>query len=80
MSPILEACIDGKLLWLMVEDSDEFNTVVTNPVERLHLKQFVKTYNNSATHSERALFVSKKDGEDDVVSYTCTRLLKVKLC
>ena len=38
-----EAGIDGELLWLMVEDFNEFSAVVTNPVERLHLKQFVKT-------------------------------------
>ena len=60
----------------MVEDSDEFNAIVTNPVERLHLKQFVKKY-NSATHdhSETAPFVSKKDSEDDIVSYACMILL-----
>ena len=39
-----EAGIDGKLLWLMVEDFNEFSAIVTNPVERLHLRQFVKTY------------------------------------
>lgn len=44
----LEAKIDGKLLWLMVEDFNEFSIIVTNPVERLHLKQFVKV--NSITN------------------------------
>lgn len=43
----LEAGIGGKLLWLMVEDFNEFSAIVTNPVERLHLKQFVKTHGTS---------------------------------
>ena len=64
-----EAGIDGELLWLMVEDFNEFSAIVTNPVERLHLKQFVKTYSNCATHSEQAPSVSNKDIIDNVVSY-----------
>ena len=43
-----EAGIDGQLLWLMVEDFNEFSAIVTNPVEKLHLRQFVKTY---STHT-----------------------------
>ena len=31
----------------MVGDFNEFCTVVPNPVERLHLKQFIKTYSTS---------------------------------
>ena len=30
----------------MVQDFNEFSAIVHNPVERLHLKQFVKTHDN----------------------------------
>ena len=40
----LEADLDGELLYLMVDDFNEFSAIVTNPVDGLHLKKFVKTY------------------------------------
>ena len=49
----------------MVEDFNEFSAIVTNPVERLHLRQFVRTY---STHTDQTPSVSKKDIQDEVVS------------
>lgn len=63
---LLEAGIDGKLLWLMVQDFNEFSAIVTNPVERLHLKQFVVTYKNSDNCFKQA--TSASNGE--VVNYS----------
>ena len=40
----LEADLDGELLYLMVDDFNDFSAIVTNPVDRRHLKKFVKTY------------------------------------
>lgn len=54
----LEAGIDGELLWLMVEDFNEFSAIVTNPVERLCLKKFVKMYTKSVTCFEQLPSVS----------------------
>jgi 4-hydroxy-L-threonine phosphate dehydrogenase PdxA len=58
----LEAGIDGELRWLMVEDFNEFSAIVTNPIERLHLRQFVRTY---STHTDQ--IPSMKGIEDEVV-------------
>lgn len=56
---ILEAGIDGELLWLMVEDFNEFSVIVTNPLERLSLKRFVKkAHSSSALYSEQTSSVS----------------------
>ena len=54
----------------MVEDFNEFSAVVPNPVERLHLKQFVKSYSTSAVlpgHASAAC-TKDKDTEDDLVN------------
>lgn len=48
----------------MVEDFNEFSAIVTNPVERLCLKHFVKTH-NSATQFESTPSVSYKDSQDN---------------
>ena len=61
----LDAGIDGKLLWLMVEDFNEFSAIVTNPVERLYLKQFVMTHNN---WSKQATSVSCGDAIEVVTT------------
>ena len=47
----------------MVDDFNEFSAIVTNPVERLHLKQFVKTYSSSIDPPSAA---SIKDIQDDL--------------
>ena len=48
----------------MVEDFNEFSAIVTNPVERLHLRQFVKTY---STHTGQMQMPSMKGIQDEVV-------------
>ena len=56
----------GILLWLMVGDFNVFCAVVPNPVERLHLKQFVKTYSTSIESTITSAMCTKdKDTEDD---------------
>ena len=53
----LESDLDGELLWLMVDDFNEFSAMVTNPVDRLHLKKFVKTHSATqaiASHATRS--------------------------
>lgn len=54
----------------MVEDFNEFSAVVPNPVERLHLKQFVKNYNTSAVLPGHTSVVrtNNTDTEDDLVN------------
>ena len=47
----------------MVDDFNEFSAIVTNPGERLHLKQFVKTYSGSIDPPAAA---SIKDIQDDL--------------
>ena len=49
----LDAGIDGGLLWLMVDDFNEFSVIVTNPVERLHLKRYVKNYVDHQVSSDQ---------------------------
>ena len=52
----------------MVGDFNEFCAVVPNPVERLHLKQFVKTYSTSIESTITSAMCTKdKDTEDDLV-------------
>ena len=46
----------------MVEDFNEFSAIVTNPVERLYLRQFVKTY---STHTGQMPLM--KGIQDEVV-------------
>ena len=50
----------------MVEDFNEFSAVVKNPVERLSLKQFVRTCSTS-NHAEKSPLVSNENTEDKVV-------------
>ena len=64
----LENDLDGELLWLMVDDFNEFSVVVTNPVERLHIKKFVKTYNSSQATG------SSETRSDDVVEASLNQL------
>ena len=53
----------------MVEDFNEFCAVVPNLVERLHLKQFVKTYSTSTGSIITSDVCTKdKDTEDDLVN------------
>lgn len=55
----------------MVEEFNEFSAIVTNPVERLSIKQFVKTHSSSTIHSNSELIPSVshmyKDIPDDMV-------------
>ena len=59
----LDAGIDGGLLWLMVDDFNEFSAVVSNPVERLHLKRYVKNY----VEQQEALESDQSQVPDDMV-------------
>lgn len=61
----LDAGIDGGLLWLMVDDFNEFSAVVSNPVERLHLKRYVKNY---AEKQESAVSDQNQVQDDMVIS------------
>ena len=56
----------------MVEDFNEFSAIVTNPVERLHLKQFVKTCSTSVNPSEHTAAASTKNIQDDFGKKTCS--------
>ena len=46
-----------------MEDFNEFVTVVPNPVERLHLKHFVKTYSISTMLPGPTVCTKDKDTE-----------------
>ena len=59
----LDAGVDGGLLWLMVDDFNEFSAVVSNPVERLHLKRYVKNY----VEQQEALESDQNQVPDDMV-------------
>ena len=59
---ILEAGIDGGLLWMMVDNFNEFSAIVTILVERLHLKQYFKNYVEQQVSS-----VSDQSIQDDMV-------------
>lgn len=61
----LDAGIDGGILWLMVDDFNEFSAVVSNPVERLHLKRYVKNY---AEKQESAVSDQNQVQDDMVIS------------
>ena len=66
MEPIIktvDAGIDGGLLWLMVDDFNEFSAVVSNPVERLHLKRYVKNY----IEQQEALVPDRSQVQDDIL-------------
>jgi hypothetical protein len=58
----------------MVEDFDELSAVVTNPVERLSLKHFVRTYSSVA---ELPPSVSHESIEDKVVIHLTMLLSNV---
>ena len=47
----------------MVDDFNEFSAVVCNPVERLHLKRYVKNY----VEQQEALVSDRSQVQDDMV-------------
>ena len=57
---ILDAGIDGGLLWLMVDDFNEFSAVV----ERLHLKRYVKNY----VEQQEVLVSDRSQVQDDIIN------------
>ena len=63
----LDEGIDGSLLWILVEDFNEFSILFKNAGERLRLKQFVLT-NPVPKEPPKASFYESSNQEDAYVS------------
>ena len=58
----------------MVEDFNEFSAIVTNPVDRLRLKHFVRKNSlKSVNPTEKTAPLCYTGTGDDVVNYPCTQ-------